>query len=178
MRCSCCGKELKDDAIFCPDCGTKIEVEQKTEVSVQEIPTNENEKKKNTGKSFGKIGGAIAILFIIVCFLTIGGDSEEIQMVKNGSPNGYPNQTYEEAFENFFGSPKWSSFQSEDGEDIVEFTGECMFDKRKVTACMQFTLNKTDGTFEVTYLSFNDVTQNNLMLYGLLAKVFEDGAES
>lgn len=39
---------------------------------------------------------------------------------------------------------------------------------------MQFTLNKAAGIFSVNYLSFNDVTQNKLMVTALLEAVFEN----
>jgi len=35
-----------------------------------------------------------------------------VQMVKNGHPNEYPNQTYEQAFSNFFAQPQWKYFGS------------------------------------------------------------------
>lgn len=111
--------------------------------------------------------------------------------VKNGHPFDYPDQTYGDAFEDFFSYPTWKYFvgtkegADEDGDgkpdyeeknvDIVEFTGYCTYLDTEVKAQMQFTLDEESDTFEVTYLSFNDVPQNMLMLYGLLDTVFAEG---
>ena len=47
-----------------------------------------------------------------------------------------------------------------------------------MTALIQFTLDKEEGTFEAVYLSFNDVPQSTLMLGGLLSTVFESYMEA
>lgn len=116
-------------------------------------------------------------------------EDEHVLSVKGGHPESYPNATYGKAFEDFFAYPTWKYFKGtkegsdEDGDgkpdteeenvDIVEFTGYCTYQDVEVKALIQFTLND-DNTFTATYLSYNDVPQNNLMLWGLLEKVFED----
>lgn len=118
---------------------------------------------------------------------------ENVLMVKNGSPNAYPDKTYGETFDNFFGSPTWKYFvgtqdgpdDDGDGEpdytkenvDVVEFTGYCMYKDVRVKALIQFELDKDAGTFEASYLSFNDVPQNGLTLAALLDTAFS-GEES
>lgn len=114
------------------------------------------------------------------CFLLIGcgvsynENNENIQFVKQGYPKNYPNKTYGEAFDNFFESPRWKYFVSEDDEDIVEFTGKCLYMEEKVDACIQFTLDKKAETFDITYLSFNEVAQNKLMVWALISTIFEE----
>lgn len=124
----------------------------------------------------------------------VQAENEHVLGVKNGHPNTYPDKTYGKAFEEFFGSPTWKYFvgtkegPDEDGNgkpdyteenvDIVEFTGRCSYQNVEVKALIQFTLSKDDDTFEATYLSFNDVPQNMLMLYGLLDKVFSEEGSS
>lgn len=117
-------------------------------------------------------------------------EDSHVLKVKNASPNAHPDKTYGEAFGNFFSSPTWRYFvgtkegpdengdgkpdYTEDDIDIVEFTGYCTYQETKVKALIQFTLSKDNKTFEATYLSFNDVPQNNLMLGILLEKPFID----
>lgn len=118
----------------------------------------------------------------------IDSRDSHVQGVKNGYPFDYPDQTYGEAFEEFFSYPTWKYFvgtkegPDEDGDgkpdyeeknvDIVEFTGYCMYQDTEVKALVQFTLDPGENTFEATYLSYNDVPQNMLMLYDLLDTVF------
>lgn len=117
-------------------------------------------------------------------------EDPHVLSVKMGSPNAYPDKVYGEAFENFFAYPTWKYFvgvkegPDEDGDgepdyaeedvDVVEFTGYCVYSGVEVKALIQFTLSKDDDTFEATYLSFNEVPQNTLMLLGLLDTVFAD----
>lgn len=118
-------------------------------------------------------------------------ENEHVTAVKNGSPFTYPDKTYGESFEKFFGSPEWKYFlgtkegldenndgipdSTEENVDVVEFTGYCTYHDVEVKALLQFTLNQENGTFEATYLSFNEVPQNNFMLAELLETVFTNG---
>ncbi|MBO5620619.1 MAG: zinc ribbon domain-containing protein [Butyrivibrio sp.] len=96
----------------------------------------------------------------------------DVQSVKNASPSEYPNKTYGEAFDSYFASPTWKSFESSSGT-IVEFTGYCTYDGQRVKARIQFTLDKDAGMFTVNYLSFNDVTQSLFVYWALFGKIFE-----
>lgn len=126
----------------------------------------------------------------------VQADDKNVLAVKGGTPNAYPEKTYGEAFEKFFGMPTWKYFvgtkegSDEDGDgkpdyteenvDIVEFTGYCTYRDVEVKALIQFTLDKEGGTFEATYLSFNDVPQTYFMLAQLIDTVFtsEDVTET
>lgn len=105
-------------------------------------------------------------------------DSEEehVLSVKNGYPEAYPEITFGEAFDNFFGAPTWKYFEGENGEDVVEFTGYCTYQEAEVKARLQFILNE-DGTFSSGALSFNDVPQSQLITAAMLEKAFEQYAQ-
>ena len=119
-------------------------------------------------------------------------DNEYIKIVKNGVNDNYPDITYGEAFDDFFGSPTWKYFKgskkksddeedkSEDSEkeyDVVEFTGYCTYDDEDVKALMQFDVDKKNKSFEPSYLSLNKVSQSPLVMASLLEKVLSDGKE-
>lgn len=110
----------------------------------------------------------------------IQSEEEHILKIKNAYNSNYAGKTYGEAFDDFFSQPAWKYFEGshemEDGtkkvSDIVEFTGYCTYKEVEVKALLQFTLNEEEGTFEPTYLAFNDVPQDTLILVGLLEAVF------
>lgn len=120
-------------------------------------------------------------------------EDENVLLVKNGTNSNYPTVTYGEAFDEFFENPSWRYFTGTqdgpdddgDGEpdytkddvDVIEFTGKCMYSDVKVKALIQFTLDKDAGTFDIAYLSFNEVPQSTLVLSGLLSSVFESYLE-
>ncbi|QAA30360.1 hypothetical protein [Clostridium manihotivorum] len=101
-------------------------------------------------------------------------ENKNVLMVKNGHPTDYPKSPYGTSFEKFFASPTWKYFKSDDGKDIVEFTGNCTYQNVEVKARMQFILDVKSGTFEAGALSFNDVPQSQLITAALLSKVFEE----
>lgn len=100
-------------------------------------------------------------------------ENENVLSVKNGYPENYPDVTFGDAFDNFFGSPTWKYFEGENGEDVVEFTGYCTYQDVEVKARLQFVLND-DGTFTSGALSFNEVPQSQLITSAMLEKAFEE----
>lgn len=156
---------------------------------------NVEKAKQNKNKAL------ILILFIVLISFVFCGcklDSEDLSNqaksivqsenefvlgVKGGSPSTYPDITYEEAFGSFFGYPTWTYFQGTiDGDDalydIVEFTGNCMYNDIEVKALIQFTVNVDDETFDATYFSLNDIPQTTTDLYGLIDIVFSEYRDS
>ncbi|KOA20322.1 hypothetical protein CLHOM_12340 [Clostridium homopropionicum DSM 5847] len=128
-----------------------------------------------------KMKKTLLILLTLLLFMISGCSStvdnnKYVSMVKNGHPTDYPNSTYGTSFEKFFGSPNWKYFKSDDGKDVVEFTGSCTYQDVQVKARMQFILDVTSGTFQAGALSFNDVPQNQLITAALLSKVFENSS--
>lgn len=100
-------------------------------------------------------------------------DNKYVKMVKGGYRVDNPDLTYEKAFSDFFSTPRWNYFESEDGKNIVEFTGDCTYQDTVVKARIQFVVDEENGTFEATYLALNEVPQNMLFLAGLMSAVFE-----
>lgn len=123
----------------------------------------------------------------------LASEDENVLMVKNGTNSNYPDVTYGEAFETYFGTPEWRYFKGtqegpdDDGDgksdytnddiDVVEFTGYCTYADVEVKALIQFVLDTDAGTFEAQYLSFNEVPQSGLQLGALLESVFETYAQ-
>ena len=92
--------------------------------------------------------------------------------IQNANMNG-TEYTYKEVFDNFFAYPTWKHFTSDDGQEVVEFTGECTYDNQQVKALVQFLItSETDDyiEWEATYLSFNNVSQPMIMLSALFEK--------
>lgn len=95
-----------------------------------------------------------------------------VRMVKEATHSSYGIE-YGKAFDRFFSSPSWRSFDSTSGQKVVEFTGRFTYSGSPATAKIQFVLDIQGGTFTAYYLSINDVSQNKLMLSAMIQKVFE-----
>lgn len=135
-------------------------------------------KKQQRNKKVIWIVGLIFGMIAVCIGLATYNNNSYILMVKDGYNTSYPNSTYGVAFENFFGSPTWTYFKSDGGEDVVEFTGDCTYQNAKVKAKQQFVLNMDEGTFEVGALSFNDIPQNKLITAVLMNEVFENNSDT
>ena len=119
-------------------------------------------------------------------------NDEDVLGVKNAYYSNDTDITYGEAFDDFFAYPTWKSFvgtkegTDEDGDGepdtktenvkVVEFTGYCTYAEQEVKARIQFTLDDENGTFQPTYLAFNEVPQNMLMLYVLMEEILESAS--
>lgn len=112
------------------------------------------------------------VLFVIIA-IAFGSGNSYVEMVKNGFPELYPNITYGEAFEAFFDNCKWEYFASEDGKDVVEFHGNCMYGNDRVAVLVQFVVNETAGSFEVWTAAIDGEEQPPLVYSGMLMSVFE-----
>lgn len=129
----------------------------------------------------GVVGGVLALVILIGI---VGGvsspkDNRYISLVKEGYPlEGNSNVSYGEAFDYFFANPTWEFFVSTEDEDIVEFTGDCTYLDSPVTACIQFTVNEDDSTFQITYIDFNGVPQDFEVGGELLETVFSEAEEA
>lgn len=115
----------------------------------------------------------VGMLALLVVFTLPGGKEDaHITMVREGHPEAYPDITYGEAFHAFFKNPEWKYFKSEDGRDVVEFTGGMTYLDQEVEGLFQFVIDN-ESNFTTECFAMNEIPQNNLMLYGVLAKIFE-----
>lgn len=78
--------------------------------------------------------------------------------------------TVEEAFDNFFDNPKWSTYQ-QDGYTYVVFTGSCEYLGEQADARITFQI--TGEQFRVEQLDINGAEQSDLLLHAMLAKIYE-----
>lgn len=75
MFCRKCGKEIKDDAVFCESCGAS----QAAPVPDAQMAEGEAPKKrrKQKGKKKGKIGTIVAVLFVVLAILAFVGSPKD-----------------------------------------------------------------------------------------------------
>ena len=168
LECPGCGAIISSKNKYCPECRTEIHKKKHWWLLILIISI--------VALSFFPMGGSGTPGIIDRLMDIVQSNDEHVRGVKYGHPNSYPDISYEEAFNSFFGSPTWKFFQgtqegSDEIHDVVEFAGTCMYQNVEVKARMQFTLHE-DGTFEVTHLSFNDVPQSRLIMLALIEKAF------
>lgn len=84
-----------------------------------------------------------------------------LSIVQDGYFHSHPYPSVQEAFENFFGHPSWNYFYSDDGFHVVEFKGTVYNYGILCTMTMQFTVDISNGSFEVNYAAFD----NNPLYY-------------
>lgn len=82
-----------------------------------------------------------------------------VQLIKTATPTDYLDKTYGEAFDDFFNNPHWAYVEM-DGEQIIDFTGQCTYDGEDVNCEIMFKLDMQEGTFEVKYYEFDGNEQD------------------
>jgi len=64
-----------------------------------------------------------SLVFSLLIMLMAGCSQSDIDIVKDGTMNGYQTTTVGAAFDASFSNPKWTEFKGDKGERVVEFTG-------------------------------------------------------
>lgn len=124
--------------------------------------------KLHTVSLIGAFGGMALTLAL---YLMPSG-SKYIQMVKEGTPESYPQITYGEAFGDYFADQDWKYFKSTKGEKIVEFNGKCGNGSEETDLCIQFVISDDNETFQTDYLDIDGEPQNALTMGSVLHAIF------
>lgn len=114
----------------------------------------------------------ILILFLAL-LLNSCGESEMVSLIKNGTLENYPEKNLGIAIDNYFGSPYWTSGESEDGEKFVNIEGRILFMDKEVDALLQYTISADNTSFEYSALELNGVPQSNLIYLGLIESMYK-----
>ncbi len=122
-------------------------------------------------------GAAFLLLIVAIVFVVMTNQDffENLIQPGMGVRNAYLTQysedvTVEEAFQNFFENPQWSTYR-EDGYTYVVFIGNCEYLGERVDVSITFQI--TGEQFRADHLDINGVEQNDLILYGLFTKIYE-----
>lgn len=94
-----------------------------------------------------------------------------VSLIKESSPEAYPDYTYGVVFDNYFSNPNWG-YAEIDKQKIVDFTGGCTWNGEDVNCEIQFQLNMDEGTFEVVYYEFDGNEQDLDEWPNVLDKIF------
>lgn len=114
-------------------------------------------------------GKIIAIVIVVVAMIIVIGSQvsksdkmqgsslnfAKIDKVRELSPEGAGGITYNQAYDEFFGSADWKHFVSDDNVDVVEFSGECSYNDKPGMIYIQFQLDKNDK-IDKYYVQFNE----------------------
>lgn len=115
----------------------------------------------------------VEIIALIICF-NIAGSVTAVAMVKGGSPEGYPNITYEEAFDDYFSNPTWKDVgEDQNGNKLVKFTGNCYYLEQNAVAEIIFTVYEDQEMFVVSSVKING-NDMDWLGYGLVMDAFEE----
>lgn len=127
MFCPKCGKEVKDDARFCPECGAKFIASNIQEINEVEVCQRSIVNKKNSKKIFKWILGIIATILVIMIFIGVSDNNKKnkhITLVKSGYLGEFTDATVDEILDNMFNLSgfqlKWSAGKL-DGKEYVGF---------------------------------------------------------
>ena len=141
------------------------------------ITTGSEKEKIETRKTIVQMVIGIGIIIVISLVVVLKPDfvSNIFQPganVRNAYLTQYSDTvTIEDAFDNFFDNGKWGTYKEND-YSYVTFTGACEYLGER--ADVKITFKITGENFLVDHLDVNGTMQNDLILYGLLAKVYED----
>lgn len=125
-------------------------------------------------------GVALIIVSVGVALLYIsavggGGTSQSavVQIVQDGTLEGYPSKTLGQAVDGFFRSPSWEAITARDGKTYVNISGRTSFMDSTVDVLLQYRVDADTGQFELQAFEMNGVPQNMIMYSGLISAMYE-----
>ena len=118
---------------------------------------------------------SVGIALLYVAAIGGGGTSQSavVQMVQDGTLEGYPSKTLGEAVDGFLQSPSWEAISADDGNTYVNISGRTSFMDSTVDVLLQYRVDTDTGGFELQAFEMNDVPQNMVMYAGLLSAMYE-----
>ena len=100
-------------------------------------------------------------------------ESQSLYLVKNSNFYNYNQATISKAFDAYFTNTKWEYFESLEGDDVIEFTGQFYYDDELSNILIQFTVNLDDESFYVNYKEKNDEFMSDSDWINLLNNIFK-----
>lgn len=116
----------------------------------------------------------ISLMLVSIFMAGCGGEkyNKTIQLVRNGTIKMNPDVPIGKAFDQFFSNGQWKSFTSTENKTVVEFNGDCTFNNAPAKMKVQFIV---DGkSFNLDYVSINDVSLNLFESAGVIGKVLSE----
>lgn len=121
-------------------------------------------------KNLNKITGLVLVLSLITIMLASCVYSAT-DIVKEGTPNDYPNQTWGETLDIVCRDGKWIEFETDDGDTMVQFDGTIK--ATDVALCMQFKVDCDENTFIVDYVDVDGEELDLISTTALIRTLFE-----
>ena len=82
------------------------------------------------------------------------------QPVADYEMKSYGTKTYGEALDDYCTNTKWESFTTEQGEQVVEFTGKAYYKGSEKQVLIQFLITGDCESYELTYFAFDETACN------------------
>lgn len=117
-----------------------------------------------------KIGSALIALFLLLSFYNV-------YSFREGHITTHPEIKTGDAFDAFFAEPRWKFFTGENGESVIEITGDCEYLGDRVTALIQFVDDGNDQ-YSAEYLSFDGEPQTEFILGLLINAIYQSYEDS
>ena len=92
-------------------------------------------------------------------------ERKKVNFIKSSTMSSCKNKTTGKMIDDFMGDEKWSKIKSKDGKEYVNVEGNITYREKKITALIQFSLNK--NSFSVHAVTYNEIPQNQFMINSL-----------
>ena len=185
--CTKCGTSLGDSYEFCVKCGmnqSKTNAQMRNELyrdNRSDVEVHKNQQNIKQVLIILLIIGAVFIGLVMTTILIVGmAASDPVSDLKNSTLPSYSRDiTIEEAFEDFFINPEWSTYESGE-DDIVVFKGVIYSDEGdKIVVTME--MLAIEGYVEWKEIVLYNADEGNTTRLtnsereSLLNAIYEDG---
>lgn len=127
--------------------------------------------------------GGIFICIVVVMIITsiFSGQfssNKYIRAVKNGTLELYPQKTIGKVFDGYLEDSSWESGITENGQRIVNVTGEILYYDRPADILVQFVVDENTNNFEYYACEVNGIPQDQFSALELFSVIFSEESVS
>lgn len=145
----------------------------------------ENERIIQSVSSKSRLTNILAVLSIVLIIFSVISSPQKSETSNNldvyintiqETQLADSEYTYREVFTDFFSNPTWEHFTTEEGEEVVEFTGECTYDEKEVKIKIQYLITNETQTaleWELSYFDIDGIPQEFYMFDGMIEAAIE-----
>lgn len=133
--------------------------------------------EKREGNMMKALGIALTLLFSVVAVNEANfgeiphWNAERIAFIQQSEE--VPNIPLGDALDAFCSETEWDAFLTKQGEEIVEFRGNCNYEGQALKLRIQFTLDMVHNDYEINYFAFDEKAQTGRVMDSFFQTVYQ-----
>ncbi len=115
--------------------------------------------------------GLPPIISLVLIAMSTAAASDPESQVRNGRLSNCQKKTVGQLFDNFVGSPKWSSIKKGNTHSLVTVGGDILYFNKPSKIALNFLVDNSAGRFNFEGIEINDQRESPFVASGMILKL-------